>query len=180
MLTGHKRFNTYLALAMAIALVGGCQSPERVRKKAASTLRLHLEVKPDGTSFNSAVPIYRAAPVMINVEKTAFVDESSVAEAKVTDTPGGFAIQIQFDQLGTRRLEEYSTARKGSRFAVFSQFGDAAAQARWLAAPLVSHQITNGVFVFTPDATREEAERMVLGLNNVAREVKKHTHEFSR
>ena len=112
---------------------------------------------------------------MVNVEKTPFVDESSVAEAKVVDTLGGFAIQIQFDRRGAWLLEEYSIAHKGKRFAIFSQFGNTAAQTRWLAAPRISQRITNGTLVFTPDATREEAERMVRGLNNVARVVKKHT-----
>ena len=33
--------------------------------------------------------------------------------------------------------------------------------------------ITNGVLIFTPDATREEAERIVLGINNAAEELGK-------
>ena len=41
-------------------------------------------------------------------------------------------------------------------------------EARWLAAPRISQRIKDGVLVFTPDATREEAERIVRGLNNVA------------
>jgi hypothetical protein len=44
---------------------------------------------------------------------------------------------------------------------------------RWLAAPVISHRIGDGVLVFTPDATREEAEEIALGLNNVAK--KTHT-----
>ena len=42
---------------------------------------------------------------------------------------------------------------------------------RWLAAPVISHRISDGVLVFTPDATREEAEEIALGLNNVSKKV---------
>ena len=178
MLTEHKRFNTYLALALVTVVMCSCQTPERSREKEASTLRLHLEVNPDGTERNMPVPVYREKPVMINVDKMAFLDESSVVEGKIVDTLGGFAIQIQFDRCGSWLLEQYSTARKGKRFAIFSHFGDTPEHARWLAAPLVDKRITNGLFVFTPDATRQETERIVRGLNNVAREVKKRTHEF--
>jgi preprotein translocase subunit SecD len=171
MLIRQIPFNTYLVLALMTVLVAGCQTAETARKKELSTLRLHLEVNSDGTDRNSPVPVYRANPVLINVEKTPFVDESNVTEAKLTDTLGGFAIQIQFDRRGTWLLEEYSTAHKGKRFAIYSQFGNTATEARWLAAPRIPQRIANGLLVFTPDATREEAERMVRGLNNVARKV---------
>ena len=35
---------------------------------------------------------------------------------------------------------------------------------RWLAAPVFTKRITDGVLVFTPDCTREEADRIVKGL----------------
>ena len=63
----------------------------------------------------------------------------------------------------------YTSQYKGQHIAVFSQFGDA----RWLAAPQITQQISDGVFVFTPDATMEESERIVRGLNNIAKEIKK-------
>ena len=43
----------------------------------------------------------------------------------------------------------------------------------WLAAPMTNKRISDGVLVFTPDASREEADRIVLGLNNVAKEAQK-------
>ena len=39
---------------------------------------------------------------------------------------------------------------------------------RWLGAPRVTHRIKDGVLIFTPDTDREEAEQIVLGLNNLA------------
>ena len=40
---------------------------------------------------------------------------------------------------------------------------------RWLAAPKISQPITNGLLIFTPDATEEEARQIVQGLNNAAK-----------
>jgi hypothetical protein len=39
---------------------------------------------------------------------------------------------------------------------------------RWVAAPTMTERIADGRLVFAPDATREEAERIVHGLNRVA------------
>jgi hypothetical protein len=53
--------------------------------------------------------------------------------------------------------------------------GDTNSTAResgWLAAVLVREPITDGVFQFTPDATRAEGNRIVRGLRNVIAENK--------
>ena len=84
---------------------------------------------------------------------------------------GGFALRIQFDHAGTALFEQCTAANLGRRIAVFSQFGEKLKDIRWLAAPMITHRITDGVFIFTPDATREECEEIALGLNNVAKKV---------
>jgi SecD-like export protein len=169
MMIRPSRFNIYLLLALCLTFAGGCQTAESRRKKELCTLRLHLEVNSDGTDRNEPVPIYRAKPILVNVEKKYFLDEGHVVKAAVNDDLGSFVIQIQFDREGTWLLEQYSAVNRGRRVAIFSQFG----QARWLAAPVITHRIADGLFTFTPDATREEAERIVLGLNNVARGMQK-------
>jgi hypothetical protein len=160
-----RGFNAYLFLLL-MALAAGCQT---VKKKEASTLRLHLEVNPDGTERNAPVWIGRADAFPVNVEKEPFLNEAHVAQAFLVDALGGFQIMIQFDRRGTWLLEQYSTAAKGNRVAIFSQFGEA----RWLGAPVMSQRITDGTLVFTPDATRPEAQRIVRGLNSVAKELQK-------
>lgn len=166
------RFNIYLGLALASAAICGCKTSGTTNpKKLLSTLHLHLEVNRDGTSANEPVPIYRQKPVFINVQKEAFVTEGNVATAKVIDVVGGFALRIKFDKPGTGLLEQYTTANLGRRIAVFSQFGPNLQEPRWLAAPTIAHRITDGVFTFTPDASREECEEIALGLNNVAKKV---------
>jgi hypothetical protein len=157
-------FNAYL---IAVLLLGvGCQS---MKKKEATTLRLHLEVNQDQSGRSAHVPVYRQSPIYVNVQNAPFLMERNVANASVVESLGSFQIMIQLDRRGTWLLEEYTTVNRGKRIAIFSQFGDA----RWLAAPVMNKRITDGVLVFTPDATREESERIVRGLNNVAKVMQK-------
>jgi SecDF, P1 head subdomain len=107
------------------------------------------------------------------VDKEPILTELNMAQAKVVDVVGGFAIRLEFDRQGSWILEQSSVDNLGRRFAIYCEFGPKLTEKRWLAAPIVSHRITDGVLVFTPDATREEADELVLGLNNIARGVKK-------
>jgi len=174
MKTCGLRFNLFLCatLLLALAVTPGCSLKERKRKSQPSTLRVHLEVQPDGRSNNGPVPIYRAQPVMVNVDLTPMLTEANVAGARVIDVVGGFALRIQFDQRGSWILEQRTVESRGRRFAIFCQFGAELKESRWLAAPIIGRRITDGVLVFTPDATRAEADDLVLGLNNIARVAK--------
>jgi preprotein translocase subunit SecD len=169
------RFNLYLCAALAVmaALATGCHTEAYKRKHQATALSIHVEVPPDGTNLSEPVPIYRQQPVMVNVDKNAVLSEVNVADAKVVDVVGGFAIRLQFDRQGTWIFEERSIDSRGRRFAIYCEFGPELSEKRWLAAPIVSQRITDGTLIFTPDATRAEADEIVLGLNNVARLVKK-------
>ena len=169
-----QRFNTYLLVTLTAAAVAvcGCQSTgDKKPKNLLSTLRLHVEAGLDGTKASESVPVYREKPVWVNVEKLPFLTEANVASASVIDGVGGFALSIQFDHDGIVLLEGCTAANRGRRMAVFSQFGKEIKDYRWLAAPLINRRISDGILVFTPDATREEAEEIALGLNNVSKKV---------
>ena len=163
----------FACVALATILVSGCQSPEHRHKKEISTLRLHLEVSSSETNRTQIVSIPRDQPIQFKVQNAPFLTEAEVKEAKVVSGLGGFQVQIQFDLTGSLLLEEYSGSYKGLHFAIFSQFVNPASEKqnleRWLAAPRASRRITDGLLAFTPDATREEAEQIVRGLNNLAR-----------
>jgi preprotein translocase subunit SecD len=166
------RFNIYLALVLALAAVCGCKTSGEVNpKKLLSTFRMHLEASRDGGKTSEPVPIFREKPVMVNAEVRPFLTEANVVEAKVIDVVGGFALRIRFDAEGRALLEQYTTGNRGRRIAVFSQFGDKIKDNRWLAAPVIAHRLADGIFTFTPDASREECEEIVTGLNNVAKKV---------
>ncbi len=161
-------FNLYLLpFLVASALVVGCQTDRN--GKEATTLSLHLEVNQAMPGRSERVPVYRKDPVLINVEKEPFLTEANVVRASLNEDVGGFSIQLQFDRQGTWLLEGITTANKGKRIAVLCRFGEL----RWLAAPLITERIADGRLSFAPDASREEVERIVKGLNNVAKALHK-------
>ena len=163
------RFNIYLLAAFAtLAFTSGCQTTDD-KKKVVATLELHLEANGDSSTDNANVPILRDPPVYVNVENDPFLDGNDVDKAEVVNTPAGFAIRIKFNWRGTQILAGETTAHKGKRIGILCGFK----QARWLAAPLPHKPILDGVLEFTPDATREEADLIVKGLNNVTAELKK-------
>lgn len=159
-----QRFNNYLPALVAALLAAGCASSGDKKGKEASTLGLFLEANSDDSKRTAAVPVVRASPVMVTVDPTPFLTEGNLTEAALVDTVGGPAIQVKFDAHGTLVLDSVTSANKGARIVVYSLF----TEGRWLAAPKIATPIKDGVLVFTPDATREEAERIVRGLNNMA------------
>ena len=172
MITGRNRFNLYLPLLAAALAVAGCRTSsdtESANRKLASTLGIHVEVPQDSMDFSMRVTVIRDTPIVVNVDKSPFVTEANVTDAKVMDAPGGFVLQIQFDRRGTWLLEEYTTSNPGKHFAIFSRFGEKLDQNRWLAAPKIPRRISNGVLTFTPDATREEAEQMIAAAERASR-----------
>ena len=165
-----------MALTGSLVLVCGCRTEEGKREKALSTLHVFLEVNQDAAKRSRPVVISRNDPVTVNVESEPFLTEANVSEARVEEAVGGFAMRIRLDRRGAWLLEQYTVANHGKRLAIHTQFATPDApelhQARWLAAPLISGRISDGTLLFTPDATREEASQIVLGLNNVAKKDK--------
>jgi preprotein translocase subunit SecD len=169
MMIKFVRFNIYLWASLGtLCLATGCKS-QGEKKHPLSTLELHVEVGQDNGGDNEMVPILREHPVYVNVAKDPFLDAADIVEANVVDDLGGFKIRLKFNWRGTQLLQSFSTSYRGKRIAVFAAFGPA----RWLAAPVIQKPLADGVFTFTPDATREESERLVKGLNNVTDDIKK-------
>ena len=173
-----KRFNIYLCIVLAFGFLCGCHTttPEEAKekekekedKKRVAMLRVHLETNPDASKRTGPAVI---RGVTFNIESAPFLTESSIKEAKVIDVVGGFEISIQFNRQGSWLLEQYTAAGRGKHLAVFSQWTtfeekQQLNKGRWLASPFISTHITGGLLTFTPDATREEAEHIVLGLSN--------------
>jgi len=158
-------FNLFLWFAL-LALIAGCKAPGK--SKYLASIRFHLEVNADGTDRSNPVPIGRSTPFMVNVEKIPFLSEHQLLEALLVDTNGAFSLKLQFDGKGTRLLEQYSSSSRGKRTAIFVEWNE---QMRWLAAPRLEKRIADGVVVFTPDASREEVEELVVGLNKSAKAI---------
>ena len=162
-------FNIYLVAGLVL-LAGGCTTPSKEGKKVESVLRLHLEINPHPASESTRVSVGRSPPLVLTVDPRAFITELQVEKASVLDnTIGGFAISLQFNSDGAILLEQFTGAYKGRRMAIAAEFGEL----RWIAAPVIRQRLTEGRLVFTPDLTREEADRFVRGLNRVAELVRK-------
>jgi hypothetical protein len=165
-------FNTYYLLLTLGLLAAGCKSDASKPKpgKEAASIRFHLQVNWNRTDRTETIAVYRAHPVNLNIDKIAALDEGHIAKAEVVDDPfGGFAIKIQFNRQGTWLLENLTVANKGGRFAILCVTD----QPRWIAAPYIDRRYGDGEFTFTPDATREEAQLMVKGMNNLATKLNK-------
>lgn len=176
-----SRFNVNLVLALllGLGLLTACHSIKlKEKKEAVSTFHVYLETRRD-PDRSQTVKVGRDRPVSFSIEKVPFVSEKFVKEAKVVSEVGGFALQVQLDRQGSWLLEQYTTANHGKHLVIFSQFStppqETLNEGRWLAAPRISLNITNGLLSFTPDADRAEADHIALGLNHVA----KHTQDNS-
>lgn len=181
MMIRDMRFNIYsrgsvTAFWLMLALIagGGCASgkkkdPNKYGPRDEASLRFHLEVNRDGQENNGPITVGRQSPFEVNVEKSPFLTEFQIEKAAVVDDVGGFAISVQLNKQGTFLLEQYTTGHKGRRIGIMAEFG----QVRWIAAPVITKRWADGSFVFTPDTTREEAERIVSGVNRIAFLVKK-------
>jgi preprotein translocase subunit SecD len=156
---------------MALAVLCGCQTV--TKNKEVSVLRVHIESNSSDTGASQTVSLLRSDPVLVTIDKEQILTEANMVQAGVIDTRGGFALQIHFDEISARVLEQYSAANPGRHFAIFGQWGEKPAAGRWLAAPLITHRIADGILSFTPDMSREEAGRLALGLNNVAKKMRK-------
>ena len=171
--------NTNLCAFLATALLLlGCASPDdpnamgkSKKGKEAAMIMFHIETPSDGTPYTQTVEVPRGSAKTMNVETAPFLDTGHLVEAMLvqTDKFGGFALRLQFNQHGAFALDTYTSANRGRHLAIFCMFG----AERWVAAPLITRRISNGLLQFTPDLTREEAEYVVTGLNNVAARLKK-------
>ncbi|MGA2543479.1 MAG: hypothetical protein ABSG78_18165 [Verrucomicrobiota bacterium] len=183
-----RSFNIYLLAAAALA--GGCSSNHFSMRKEYSTLRVYLEGPPGESSL---VYVTRAkTPMYVGAEP--FLTEEDVSKARLVDNPDGtFDIQVTFNDHGGLVLDMTTTSNRGRHLVIFSHFppkgwkqpqesgADSVEKpepgkprvAGWLAAPLIRTGLSNGSLKFTPDASHDEAERIVRGLNNMVSDLDK-------
>lgn len=160
------RFNSYLLL-LALVLCG-CETTSSSSDKPLARLTVTVESNREAEGQSQTISLPRAKPITLNIQTSALLNETHVAEARLVDSFAGFTMLIQFTPMGTHLLEQGTAQYPGRRLAIAAQFGEKEVQMRWLAAPLLNRRITDGILAFTPDASREEADLIVRGLNNVA------------
>ena len=153
-----------------LGLVGGCLTS---KKKETAIFRVHIESSTDPAGTTQQISLLRSDPVLITIKREPILSEANVLSAQVIDAQGGFALQVKFDESGSKLLEQYSAANSGRHFAIYAQWGEKGNEGRWLAAPIISRRITNGTLAFTPDCERDEADKLVAGVNEAARQIRK-------
>lgn len=158
-------------LAGALVLSGllmGCASQSK-RDEKLSTIRLHLEVNPLMERRTMIATVLRAHPVRFTVAEEPLLHEGYLDDVQIVTQDNMPALRLKFDDFGAQILANYTAINIGKHIAVMAQFPEP----RWLAAPVITHRITNGVFTFTPDADLAECRRIVDGLNLVIHDRKK-------
>ena len=139
------------------------------KKEPVGILRVHMESESSAAGTTKTVQVLRAQPVEVNISVDPVLTEADVIAARLFDAPGGFAIQVNFEETAGWRLEQYTAINPGKHLVIYGHWGEKPEDGRWLAAPLVIRRISNCKLVFTPDATHEEAETLVKGLNAAAK-----------
>ncbi len=163
-----RRFNLYLLLMAGLVLAAGCASFKKKDKQMAA-LRVHIESPASVAGTSETIPVIRSEPVMVTIANEPILTEANIVAASLLTAPDGFAVELKFDQPGSWTLEQFSATNPGKHFVIFGQWGDKLAKGRWLAAPLINRRMAGGALIFTPDASREEAEQLVKGLNDNAK-----------
>jgi hypothetical protein len=170
---GGGRFNLYFSALLAV-LLAACETTGSKDGKAKaselSTLRVHLESHPDPIAGTSTAIKYGIDQPQTIYVTGAVVSEMNLIEAEVWDgNDGQFAIRLQFDREGARSLEMLSMSYRGKRLVIQSQFPSP----RWIGTVRMERRIADGALLFRPEATRDEAARIVSGLNKAMAKMKK-------
>lgn len=165
------RFNLYLLPAVALSfLVAGCSMHLfHHKEKTVAILRVHVESESPIAGTTKTISVIRSEPVSINISTDPILTEADIMGARLLDSPGGFAVELKFEDVAGWRLEQFSAANPGKHFAIFAQWGEKPTDGRWIAAPLIVRRIAGGVLTFTPDASHEEMEKWVNGLSETAK-----------
>ena len=164
-----RRFNLYLLPVLLLAaLAGGCQTHKKKIGKVGA-IRIHLEAAASVPGKSQPIQVLRSQPVVVLVGDDPVVTEQNLIGATLVESAGGFALRVRFDETGAWMLEQATAGNPGRHLVIFGQWGDTVSQGRWLAAPLITHRIADGLVTFTPDASREEMSKLVEGLNNTAK-----------
>ena len=111
----------------------------------------------------------------VTVSDTPFITEINVLKAQIWDGGDGrFAINLVLDRRGRLILENVSASNRGKRVAVYCQFPEG----KWIAAPRLDKLHSSGMFLFAPEVDRIDAQRIVDGLNRIAKHYEKDRDEL--
>jgi len=185
-----RSINIFL-LAAAAVFAGGCSTHHLSMNKDYATLSIYFEGRP-----------LDSLPVQVGWNKTTMyreanpvLTEDDLSMAKLVDkADGSYEIQLTFTDHGKTVLDMQTIGKQGRHLVILANLrpkgwkepegGDSASEETpqpgqprrifWLAAPLIPpNGISNGFLRFAPEVSHAEAEKIVLGWNNMAKELHK-------
>ncbi len=167
-----RLFNIYFMSFMTLTLAtSGCASWHHKPKEPVGAVRIHVESPATIASQTHTVSVLRADPVVVRIGNDPILTETDLLRAQILHNPGGFYVELVFDEIGKLTLEQFTGAEEGRHLAIFAQWGDHLKDGRWVAAPVIDGRNASGRLSFTPDMSREEAEAWVTGLNATAKKL---------
>lgn len=167
-----SRISLCVLLVSALVL-GGCATTKDPRDKLSTVMRIHLESQEDQLIPPKPIAVFRESPLLLSVESLYLATEENLVSARIINQMGTYAIELKFDQWTSPLLSHNSSSWQGRRIAIQAQWGPKHEYTRWLAAPVMDRHITDGTLTFTPDASLEEVQDIVTGLNNAIRKTRK-------
>lgn len=145
-------------------------SQKEKKPKLIKSIRVYVETKHDIEERSLPAVVGRSSPMKFMVEKLPILNEVHVEAAALVDQPGGFEVRVKFNSLGARILESYTAAAAGRHLLIMTEIDK---EGRWIAAPLIRKRLGDGNLTFTPDASRDEMDRLVKGLNQLVEKNRK-------
>lgn len=146
---------TRLLLVLSLLGLTACASKP---PKNAATLSMHLPAPASLPDYRRMPVVLRMPAISLYIDKFAVLTERDLETAAVTGAGDGFAIRLVFGRHGTIELDRLSLNNRGELLVILINGVP-------VAAPMLKQRIVDGYFEFTPDLTREQAEKVVEGLN---------------
>src|ERR1051325_9178095 len=135
----------------------GLPACARKPPKNAVTLGMHLTASPVLPADRRTQVVLRTPALTLQIDPRPVLTERDLDKVELTREGDNFAMRLVFNTHGTIELDRVSLDRRNDLIVVLIN-GIA------VAAPQLKKRIVDGVFEFTPDLTRKEAEKVVEGL----------------
>ncbi len=129
--------------------------------KNMTTLRIHVPATEASSPQRRMQVAIRVPELTLQVDAQPVLTEADLDHAQVTGEGENLGLRLYFNTHGTIVLDTVSLNYR-SQMLVIMINGAA------IGAPLIKDRIVDGVFEFTPDLSREQAEKIVAGLNATA------------
>jgi len=135
--------------------------------KDAVTLRMHLPASPALQPTRRMMVEVHTPAMSLQVDRLPVLSENDLDHAELVGEGENYDMRLTFTTHGTIVLDTVTINARGQQLVIM--LNNIA-----VAAPMLSHRIADGVFEFTPDMPREEAEKVVKGLMESVKWLAKH------